>query len=168
MLKKVSKWLGAPSRPPSPTKQMVWRRYQTGLSEVMSAFDQNLMKNNAFYLQILMRKPYEIKNFSFQQQWFFRPMLTEIYILLYDLHHFCDRESLKKFFRRVAALHKVHSYPGEKQNCQNAFIARDHAKNQFLTTSPGRERDSCLPIKTMDFPKSHVLKRLVKIMMIHR
>ena len=48
--KKVSKWLGAPSRPRSPTKQMVWRRYQTGLSEMMSIFDQILMKNDAFYL----------------------------------------------------------------------------------------------------------------------
>ena len=53
--KKVSKWLGAPSRPPSPTKQGVWRRYQTGLSEVMSVFVQNLVKNDAFYLQVLMR-----------------------------------------------------------------------------------------------------------------
>ena len=109
---------------------------------------------------------YEIKNSSFHEQWFFRPILTETYILLHDLHHFFESMSLKKPSRSAAAVHKVHSYLGEKQNCQNACIARDHAKNQFLTTSPGRERDSCLPIKTMDFPKSHVLKRLVKIMVI--
>ena len=54
--KKVSKWLGAPSRPPSPTKQMVWRRYQTGLSEVISVFDKNVIKNDAFDLQKIMRK----------------------------------------------------------------------------------------------------------------
>ena len=70
--------------------------------------------------------------------------------------------SLKNPSRSAAAVHKVHSYPGEKQNCQNACIARDHAKNQFLTTSPGRERDSCFPIRAMTFPKSNVLKRLVK------
>ena len=110
--------------------------------------------------------PYEIKNSGFRQQWFFRPILTETYILLYDLHHLLESMSFKKPSRSAAAVQKVHSYPGEKQNCQNACIARDHAKNQFLTTSPGRERDSCLPIKTMDFPKSHVLKRLVNIMVI--
>ena len=35
---------------------------------------------------------------------------------------------------------------------------------QFLTTSPVRERDSCWPLKAMDFPKSYVLKHLVKKM----
>ena len=105
---------------------------------------------------------YEIKDSSFHEQWFFKPILTETYILLHGLHHFFESMSFKKPSRRAAAVHKVHSYLGEKQNCQNALIARDHAKNQFLTTSPGRERDSCLPIKTMDLPKSHVLKRLVK------
>ena len=56
----------------------------------------------------------------------------------------------------------VHSYVSGEQNCQNEHIRRYHSKIQFLTTSPGRERDSCLPLKAMDFPKSHVLKRLVK------
>ena len=56
----------------------------------------------------------------------------------------------------------VYSYVSGEQNCQNAHIARYHAKIQFLTRSPVRERDSCLPLKAMDFPKSHVLKRLVK------
>ena len=153
-------------RPPSPTKQMVWRRYQTGLSEVMSIFDQNLMKKYAFYLQILMRKPYEIKNSGFYEQWFFKPILTETYILLHDLHHFFESDSFKRGSRRATAVHKVHSYLGEKQSWQNALIARYHAKNLFLTTSPVRERDSCWPLKPMDFPKSHVLKLFVKIMMI--
>ena len=35
---------------------------------------------------------------------------------------------------------------------------------QFLTTSPGRERDSCLPLRAMDFPRVYVLKHLVKNM----
>ena len=56
----------------------------------------------------------------------------------------------------------VHSYVSGEQNCQNEHIPRYHSKIQFLTTSPVRERDSCLPLKAMDFPKSHVLKRLVK------
>ena len=109
---------------------------------------------------------YEIKNSGFYEQWFFRPILTETYILLHDLHHFFESDSFKRGSRRATAVHKVHSYLGEKQSCQNALIARYHAKNQFLTTSPVRERDSCWPRKTMDFPKSHVLKRFVKIMMI--
>ena len=44
-------------RPPSATKQMVSRKYEMGLYEVMSVFDQNLIKNDAFYLQKMMRKP---------------------------------------------------------------------------------------------------------------
>ena len=56
----------------------------------------------------------------------------------------------------------VHSYVSGEQNCQNKHIRRYQSKIKFLTTSPGRERDSCLPLKAMDFPKSHVLKRLVK------
>ena len=59
-------------------------------------------------------------------------------------------------------MHNVYSYVSEEQNCQSTRIARWHAKIQFLTTSPVRERDSCLPLKAMDFPKSYVLKRLVK------
>ena len=106
----------------------------------MSIFDQILMINDKFWLENL----YEIKNSGFQEQWFFRPMLTETYILPYDLHHLFESMSFKKPSRSAAAVHKVHSYPGEKQNCQNACIARDHAKNQFLTTDPGRERDSVL------------------------
>ena len=37
----------------------------------------------------------------------------------------------------------------------------DTQKMQFLTTGPGRERDPCLPLRAMDFPKLHVLKHLV-------
>ena len=80
--------------------------------------------------------PYEIKNSGFYQQWFFRPILTESYILFYDLHHFFESESFKRGSRRAAAMHKVHSYPGEKQSCQNALIARHHAKTSFWRQVP--------------------------------
>ena len=55
--KKVPKGRKAQNRPPSATKQMVWRRYQTGLYEVMLVFDQNVIKNDAFDHQKMMRKP---------------------------------------------------------------------------------------------------------------
>ena len=45
--------------PPSATNQMVWRRYKTGLYEVMLVFGQKLIKNDAFDLQKMMRKPVE-------------------------------------------------------------------------------------------------------------
>ena len=35
---------------------------------------------------------------------------------------------------------------------------------QFLTTSPGRKRNPCLPLRAMDFPKLYVLKHLVNEM----
>ena len=54
--KKVSKGLRAQNRPPSPTKQMVWRRYQTGLYEVMLVWCQKLIQKDAFDLQKIMRK----------------------------------------------------------------------------------------------------------------
>ena len=38
---------------------------------------------------------------------------------------------LKMALEEAAALHKIHSYLGEKQNCQNAFIARYAQKNIF-------------------------------------
>ena len=43
-------------RPPNATKQMVSRKYEMGLYEVMSVFDQNLIKNDAFEFQKMMRK----------------------------------------------------------------------------------------------------------------
>ena len=58
---------------------------------------------------------YEIKNSSFHEQWFFRPILTETYILLHDLHHLFESMSFKKPSRSAAAVHKVHSYLGENK-----------------------------------------------------
>ena len=51
--------------PPSATKQMVWRRYKTGLYDVMLVFDQKLIKNDAFDLQEMMRNPVEFYEFWF-------------------------------------------------------------------------------------------------------
>ena len=42
--------------PPSATKQMVSRKYETGLYEVMLIFGQNFIKNDAFDLQKIMRQ----------------------------------------------------------------------------------------------------------------
>ena len=55
----VSRGRISQNRPPSATKQMVLRKYETGLFDVMSVFGQKMIKNNAFHLQILMRKPDE-------------------------------------------------------------------------------------------------------------
>ena len=42
--KNISKGRKAQNRPPSATKQMAWRKYETGLYEGMLVLDQNLIK----------------------------------------------------------------------------------------------------------------------------
>ena len=64
-VKKVSKGRKIQNRPPSATKQSVWRRYKTGLYEAMLVFGQKLIKNDAFDLQKMMRKPVEFSEFWF-------------------------------------------------------------------------------------------------------
>ena len=98
----------------------------------------------------------EIKNSGFQQQWIFRPILTETYILLYALHHLFESVSFKKPSRSAAAVHKVHSYLGEKQ------IVKMHSLP--VTTQEINFWRQVLDENAIDFPKSHVLKRLVKIL----
>ncbi len=55
----VSRGRKIQNRPPSATKQMVLRRYGTGLYDVMLVFDQKLIKNDAFDLQKIVRNPVE-------------------------------------------------------------------------------------------------------------
>ena len=150
------------NRPPSPTKQMVLRKYETGLFDVMSVFGQKWSKTTLSIFKFWWENPTNFKNSGFQQQWFFRLILAESYILLYDLHAFLENKSFKNASRWASAGPKVYSYLSEEHNRHNTRSARYHAKMQYLTTSPGRERDSCSPLIAMDFPKVYVLKHIVK------
>ena len=89
--KKVSKWQnGLEPRVVPQVPQNKW--FGEGTKRAFPRWCQFMIKSwwkmTLSIFKFWCENRYEIMNSGFQQQWFFRPILTETYILLHDLHHF--------------------------------------------------------------------------------
>ena len=102
-------------------------------------------------------------NRAFVRDSIFRPKCAKHTIVLHNLGHFLRwGRSSKRSWRAAAMQNEWESLYG-KQSFKKEALSRWHAKKQFLSTGPQRERDFCFPSGGIHFHKVYVLKYFLEI-----